>query len=356
MKIFKYKNRFWVIAFLIFIFHNGFSQDIHFSQFYNSPLTLNPAMTGLFKQDFRASVIYRNQWKQINASYITKAFAGDANFIVNPAKSDRIGVGVFMMNDKIGDGIINNNSAFLSLSYHKTLDAVKRHKLSVGLQGGYVQKNIDYASLTFSDQFNNSNYTIDPSLASSEPLGRTKFSYLNLNAGAVWTFKVNEKVDFQTGLSLFNINKPKESFVKTVYGVDLNKLRDRFTWSGTMKYQLSEKISLHPAFLMMTQTRAMDLNIGSAIGYSFPGGKGTMVQAGIWYRMSDAVVFMTGLRFKNYNIGLSYDATSSSLNQIKKSPQVKDHAHIGAFEFTLTYYGFFKRPLPNQMTIPCRFF
>jgi type IX secretion system PorP/SprF family membrane protein len=358
MRFFKYKSYCFVIAMLVLFSAEGLAQDIHFSQFYNSPLTLNPAMTGLFKQDYRASLLYRSQWKQINAAFISKAFAGDINFIVNPDKSDRIGVGIFVLNDKIGSGIMNNNTALFSFAYHKGLDATKRHRLSVGLQSGYVQKSIDYSSFTYNSQFNNSivDPGYDPSLASGEPLGRTNFNYVNLNAGVVWTFKLNEKVDLQNGVSFFNIIKPKESFVQSLLVEDKNKLKSRFTYSGTMNYKLSEKISLHPAVLVMTQTRVMDFNVGSSVGYSFPGSKGTMVQGGVWYRMSDAVVFMAGMRYKNWNLGVSYDKTTSGLNDVKKTPQVKKHSHVGAFEFTLTYYGFFKRPLPNQMTIPCRFF
>jgi type IX secretion system PorP/SprF family membrane protein len=342
----------------MFLTGRSFSQDIHFSQFYNSPLTLNPGMTGLFKQDYRASILYRSQWKQINAAFISKAFAGDINFIVNQHKGDKLGVGIFVVNDKIGSGIINNNTALFSLAYHKTLDATKRHRLSLGIQSGYVQKSIDYSSFLYNSQFNNSivDPGYDPDISSGEPLGRTNFSYVNLNAGAVWSFKVNEKTDLQTGVSMFNLLKPKESFVQSLMVADKDKLKGRFTWSGTMKYQINEKISLHPAILVMRQTKVYDFNMGSSVGYTFKGSNGTMIQAGLWYRMADAVILMTGLRYKNWNVGLSYDKTTSGLNDVKKTPQVKKHSHVGAFEITLTYYGFFKRPLPHQMTIPCKFF
>ncbi len=37
------------------------AQDIHFSQFFASPLNLNPATTGVLSCDMRFSAIYRNQ-------------------------------------------------------------------------------------------------------------------------------------------------------------------------------------------------------------------------------------------------------------------------------------------------------
>ena len=56
------RNYLLTFALLFFISLNA--QDIHFSQFYASPLTLNPAMTGFVNGDCRAGVIYRNQWKR----------------------------------------------------------------------------------------------------------------------------------------------------------------------------------------------------------------------------------------------------------------------------------------------------
>jgi hypothetical protein len=121
-------------------------------------------------------------------------------------------------------------------------------------------------------------------------------------------------------------------------------------------YKLSNKLSLFPAVLIMKQAKALDFNVGSSIGYLLNGNKNTLVQAGVWYRSSDAVIAMAGVRFNHINIGVSYDFTTSSLNDIKKSDTVKDNAKIGAFEVTLTYVGFLKRPIPGALTVPCRFF
>ena len=47
------------------------AQDPAFSQFFASPLTLNPALTGKFNGAVRIAGNYRNQWPQINNAYIT---------------------------------------------------------------------------------------------------------------------------------------------------------------------------------------------------------------------------------------------------------------------------------------------
>src|ERR1041385_2662566 len=52
------------ISFFIFIFsaNNFFAQDIHFSQFNENPMHINPAYTGMFDGLFRVTMNYRSQW------------------------------------------------------------------------------------------------------------------------------------------------------------------------------------------------------------------------------------------------------------------------------------------------------
>ena len=51
----------------------SFAQDHMYSQFFNSPLYLNPALTGQFEGDLRMNLIYRNQWTTVpgNLSYVS---------------------------------------------------------------------------------------------------------------------------------------------------------------------------------------------------------------------------------------------------------------------------------------------
>ena len=48
------------------------AQDPNFSQFFASPLTLNPALTGKFDGTFRVAGNFRNQWPTINNAFVTK--------------------------------------------------------------------------------------------------------------------------------------------------------------------------------------------------------------------------------------------------------------------------------------------
>ena len=48
------------------------AQDLHFSQFFNSPLTTNPANTGFIPDaNYRVGINYRSQWTSVPAPYTT---------------------------------------------------------------------------------------------------------------------------------------------------------------------------------------------------------------------------------------------------------------------------------------------
>ena len=54
-----------VVVVLGLVVFNLNSQDIHFSQFYMSPLNLNPAMTGVMNGNIRLTGNYWNQWASV---------------------------------------------------------------------------------------------------------------------------------------------------------------------------------------------------------------------------------------------------------------------------------------------------
>ena len=70
---------------------DAFAQDLHFSQFMNSPLLTNPANTGFIPDgDFRLGANYRNQWASVTAfPYKTMSVFGDVQTMEN---SDNTGI------------------------------------------------------------------------------------------------------------------------------------------------------------------------------------------------------------------------------------------------------------------------
>ncbi|MEO6357893.1 MAG: type IX secretion system membrane protein PorP/SprF, partial [Ferruginibacter sp.] len=52
-------------------------QDIHFSQFFETPLLRNPALGGLFSGDIRLQSVYRTQWQSVTVPYQTVSLNGE---------------------------------------------------------------------------------------------------------------------------------------------------------------------------------------------------------------------------------------------------------------------------------------
>ena len=137
------------------------AQFIHFSQFYNQPLQLNPALTGSEMGVYRAAVTYRNQDGNVLVPYST--FSGSFDMSIggcNGNAKDYFGVGVLIYHDVEGRGILKETSTALSFAYHRLL--TKKWEVSLGGQLGYTHKKADFSELVFPSQI--LNFPINPIL------------------------------------------------------------------------------------------------------------------------------------------------------------------------------------------------
>src|ERR1700733_11643759 len=129
------------------------AQDPPFSQFFSSPLTLNPALTGKFDGTLRVAGNYRNQWPAFNNVYTTSTLSVDFPIMQKHIpENDTWGLGILALTDKAGGGILTNNYISLSTSYHKALDEDGYSQIGIGFQGTYGQKKLDNSKLYFEDQ------------------------------------------------------------------------------------------------------------------------------------------------------------------------------------------------------------
>src|SRR6478752_4595899 len=58
------------------------AQDIHFSQFFETPLLRNPALAGIFTGDVRVQAVYRDQWNSVTSGYRTGSLSGEYKMAV----------------------------------------------------------------------------------------------------------------------------------------------------------------------------------------------------------------------------------------------------------------------------------
>ena len=124
---------------LVFLASGAFAQDIHFSQYYASPLTLNPAMTGNINGVLRAAAIYRNQFFAIPTANAVTPFqtyqaSVDAPLLRERLGNDAFGIGGMAYGDRAGDGALTTISAMASIAYNKAVD--RYGKARIGLAWG----------------------------------------------------------------------------------------------------------------------------------------------------------------------------------------------------------------------------
>ena len=134
-----------LIMILTFIWTNSKGQDIHFSQYFNTPLIINPALTGVFGGDQRAMLAYRNQWASVASPYKTYGASFDTRLFEKSRKNFLLGVGFNVYKDVAGDTEMGITSAGLSVS-----GIVKIHDkqhLTAGFRGGFDQRSINQSNM-----------------------------------------------------------------------------------------------------------------------------------------------------------------------------------------------------------------
>lgn len=292
----------------------AFAQDPHFSQFYYSPLTLNPALTGNMNGTWRVGVNYRNQWGSITAPavYATPSAFADFKLLSGRFSGNYLGLGVLFLTDKAGDGQLTTSSAMLSVAYHQSLDNSGNYHLSAGGMWGWTQKGIDLTRLDFYDEFTGTGFK--PGFASLDPIQNTRFAYTDLMGGISFDALLTDYSRFTLGAAISHISKPNESF----YGpASDNQIGTRYTVHAGGTFGINNKVYIMPYALYQLQTSAQELVAGTAVGYNFSPSRykvGTIVYGGLFTRQGDAFIPTVGVMMNGVQFGVSYDVNVSSLN------------------------------------------
>ncbi len=330
-----------LLLFSFLLLQTSFAQDKHFTQFYASPLTLNPALTGAYDGRFRVYGIYRDQWRgALESPYVTFAGGVDVRWDVelDSRYKDAFAVGLLFFNDKVGGIDFNTNQIALSAAFHKGLDFDKKQFLSLGVQAGLAQRNINYEELTFDDQFNDLNAY---NLPTFESLPENNFSFSDFNVGLNYIFRPRRGMAVFAGGSLHHFLQPQLSFYPEEEGGD-SKLYMKINGQLSVQLPINDRISLIPRALFAKQGPHLEVNAGSNLRYKLNNYNSNAIQFGSWARLVsneddsiglDAVILMVGFEVGSVLFGLSYDLNLDDLANYQKGQN--------AFEFSVTYQGSF---------------
>lgn len=323
------RNYFFIILGLVLLLSTqSKAQDFHLSQYDAAPLFLNPALVGQFEGKYRVHGHYRTQWGSLSSkSFKTAAVSFDMPF-------EKFAFGGQILNRRAGAGDYNDLAIIVNAGYSFTFDKQETHKISFGLQGGVVQKSVNFDNLYFENQYTTaSGGSFDQSLPTGENVGGQNFWIPDVNLGFVYYYgKDQVRINPFLGASVFHLTQPKETF----YGTD-NKLPMRYVAHTGAKVNISERIQLAPKIIFMRQRNAQEINYGMLAHYHL-GGTGVIVLFGPTYRSSDAFILEGGAKFGNYEARVSYDFNTSSLSDFSDGK--------GGFEISLTYIPRIIKPNP----------
>ena len=172
------------------------AQDYKFNQFYNSPLNLNPAMTGKLKGLYRLTANYRVQSSPVStpAPYSTLSASADFGLLQSKLGGDILGLGIIASADNQAGGALKTNDIMASVAYHKSFGYDNDHYLSAGFQAGIKSRRLDVSQLYFESQFNPTLNGFDLSLPNLEKFDRASYTAVNMHAGIFWSSNFTEKI------------------------------------------------------------------------------------------------------------------------------------------------------------------
>ena len=278
-------------------------QDAQYTQYMFNTMTVNPAYAGSRGQ-LSIAALYRSQWVGLEGAPKTQTLN-----IQSPIRNSKLGYGVSIVNDQIGDGVVQETYFDAIISY--TIDVSAEGKLSFGLKAGGNLLNLDFTKLR--------NFDAEP--VSSDNI-ENRFSP-NVGVGLYYHAE-----RFYAGLSAPNLLQTEhfDNSQQEAGSVQfLSKERINFYLITGYVFDLNGNLKFKPALLTKVVGGA-PLQVDMSASFMF----NEQFTFGAAYRWDAAVSAMAGFQISDqFMIGLAYDRETTDLG----GTQFND----GSFEVLLRY-------------------
>jgi type IX secretion system PorP/SprF family membrane protein len=131
------KKRFLTIFVLLVAASSYAQQDSQFTNYMYNTININPAYAGS-RGVLSVFGLHRNQWVGLDGAPVTNTFS-----INSPINNSNFGIGVSIINDRIGPS--DENSISIDVSY--SVKTSEKYKLSFGIKGTANLLNVDFTKL-----------------------------------------------------------------------------------------------------------------------------------------------------------------------------------------------------------------
>ena len=316
-----------------------YAQDIHFSQYAETPSAINPALAGV-RFNTSVSVNFKDQWSSVAKRYQTFGVSFEQTIKFRKLRGSYFAFAVNIFRDAAGDAKLNTLNPNLGFSYCQKIN--KSLKFSGGLQGGFFYRTIDVDNLRWGQQYNTSTGSYDPNLSSGESTPRSAITSYDLGGGVNLNYaqsdrfiSSNSAAKFNVGAAAYHFSIGRNSFI-----VSNEKLQTRYCAYFNGDFNIpGTKNALMPSFLYMRQGASKQTIAGVLFKFivadpsTYTGLKKPVALAiGGHYRFKDAIIPAMLLQYNNYAFGVSYDINVSALTPASKK--------YGGLEIMLRYNVF----------------
>jgi type IX secretion system PorP/SprF family membrane protein len=323
-------------AIFLFVGMASKAQDLHFSQFYASPLYLSPSFAGA-TDGTRLIMNYRNQWPGIEKAFSTYAVSLDNYF-----NSFNSGLGFLLIQDKAGSAGLSTTHAALQYSYN--IQITEQWQVVPAIQFAYGNRSLDFGKLRFADEQIGGGASGSWDQLTNEQVEYVDFaSSVLVYSQAMWI-----------GMTADHLATPNYSFLG-----EQMQLPRKFVFFGGINFWTEKKRrikgdrSFSGTFRIQHQQEFNQADIG-AYWFNDP------LEIGLWYRglpvfgndtesklNQDAIVISLSYRHGALRFGYSYDVTISNLGWNS----------AGAHELSLIFefnQNFRLRNRGNRPAVPCQ--
>jgi type IX secretion system PorP/SprF family membrane protein len=322
--------------------------DIHFSQFYETSMLRNPALTGVFEGNYKISGYYRNQWNSVTDPYETMLLDLEYQVSLGSRSNDFLSFGLLGYNDKAGALSEKISAIYPALNFNKCLNSTNNAYLSFGFIAGYLQYSYDQSKATFNNQFQGGSFNAgNPTL---ENLPNAKMTITDMGAGINFNMSPDDgdsKATYVVGVSGYHLSQPVFSY----YKVPAYTQNMRWNLNAAMVHDITEVTMYQLQGNYARQGVYSELIFGGLIGWrQFQAFKEVSVfeiYAGLLYRYQDAYIPVIKMRYHDFSMGFSYDVNISKL---------KAGSHMqGGPEITLALSGHWPKNKAYSKTVCPRF-
>ena len=308
------------------------AQDIHFSQFFETPLLRNPALAGIFTGDIRLQMVYRDQWGSVSEGYKTGSLNGEYKLPIGKA-DDFVTVGGQVLFDRAGTAALTQTSILPVINYHKSLSTEYNRYLSLGFMGGVVNRSFDRSKII----------TDDPN---GEPTAVPNYTYMDGSVGLSYNSNLSKDPEdnFYLGVAYHHFTKPKNSFFRDP-SVALNP---KWTGSAGFRFGVTEYAYVSILADYSVQENYQETVFGGMYGLKIgPEVENPQytIHAGAFIRWSDALIPVVKLDYAPFSFAFSYDVNISKLKPYSNGR--------GGFELSVSYIGFLDRNNSSVNAVRC---